>query len=364
MPLKCGIVGLPNVGKSTIFNALTAAGALAANYPFATIDPNVGVVTVPDPRIDQLSALLKPKKTLYTTVNFVDIAGLVKGASEGEGLGNQFLSHIREVDAIGHVVRCFDDTEVVHVEGSINPERDIAIIDTELVLKDMESVQKRFTQVERTAKTGDKDAKATLEVYTKVKKQLDDGQPVRHMNLSEHEQKVIADLFLLTTTPVLYICNVSESDVVNGNDYVKKVREIASKENARVVVISGKIESEIIELPEEERKGFLDSLGLKEPGLHSLIHETYALLDLVSFLTAGPDEVRAWTIHRGMKCPQAAGVIHTDFERGFICADVIWWEDYVKYRTEQACKDKGLLRTEGKEYVVRDGDVMHFKFNV
>ncbi len=364
MPLRCGIVGLPNVGKSTIFNALTAAGALAANYPFATIEPNVGVVTVPDERIDAISKLFNPKKSIYTTVNFVDIAGLVKGASEGEGLGNQFLSHIREVDAVGHVVRCFDDGDIVHVEGSVNPARDIGIIDTELILKDLESVSKRVSQYERTAKSGDKDAKLAFDVLTKVKNHLDQNRPVRQLKLDDNEKPVLDDLFLLTSKPVLYICNVSENDVVQGNDYVKKVAEIAKSENARMVVISGKIESEIAELPAEERNAFLESLGLKEPGLHTLIRETYELLDLVSFLTAGDIEVRAWTIKKGSTCPQAAGAIHSDFEKGFICADVMWWEDLVKYKTEQACKDKGLLRTEGKQYIVKDGDVMHFKFNV
>lgn len=364
MPLRCGIVGLPNVGKSTIFNALTAAGALAANYPFATIDPNVGVVTVPDERIDKLSALIKPKKTLYTTINFVDIAGLVKGANAGEGLGNQFLSHIREVDAIANVVRCFEDDDVVHVEGSVNPERDIEIINTELVLKDLESVSKKIGAAERQAKSGDKDAKLAFEVYTKIKNHLDSGKPTRLMNLTEAEARVASELFLLTSKPVLFICNVSESEVHTENAHVKKVREIAEQENARVVVISGKIESEIVELPKDERTDFLDSLGLKEPGLHSLIRETYTLLDLISFLTAGPEEVRAWTIPRGTKNPQAAGTIHSDFERGFICADVIWWEDFIKLGSEAACKEKGLVRTEGRDYIVKDGDVMHFKFNV
>lgn len=364
MPLKCGIVGLPNVGKSTIFNALTAAGALAANYPFATIEPNVGVVEVPDARIDALTKIYKPKKKIYTTVNFVDIAGLVKGANAGEGLGNQFLSHIREVDAIAQVVRCFDDPDVVHVEGTIDPQRDIEIITTELVLKDMETVQKKLSSLERTAKSGDKDARAAFDTLTKIKSRLDAGQPARLEPLGEQERRFVNDTFLLTMKPILYICNVREDQVASGNAYVETVAALAKKENARSVVISGKIESEIAELPVDERLAFLESVGLREPGLHALIRETYVLLDLNTFLTAGPDEVRAWTIPRGTKNPQAAGVIHSDFERGFICADVIWWEDVVKYGSEQACKDKGVLRTEGRDYVVKDGDVMHFKFNV
>ncbi len=364
MPVRCGIVGLPNVGKTTIFNALTAAGVDAANYPFSTKQPNIGVVTVPDKRVDMISAIVKPKSIVYTNVIFMDIAGLAKGANAGEGLGNQFLSQIREVDAIAHVVRCYDDPDVVHTEGSIDPERDIEIIDMELILKDIESVTKRIAGVERAARTGNKDAKAALELFTRVKNHLDDGKPARWLHLEDHERKSINELFLLSIKPVLYVCNVDEHHVTGDHPYVQAVRKMAERDHSGVVVIAGKIEAEIAQLKPEEQNAFLESLGLKEPGLHALIREAYHLLQLDTFITAGPEEVRAWTITRGAKAPQAAGAIHSDIEKGFIRAEVIWWEDYVKYKSEQACKDKGLMHLEGKDYVVKDGDVIYFRFNV
>lgn len=364
MGFRCGIVGLPNVGKSTIFNAISKAKAEASNYPFCTIDPNKGMVPVPDPRLDKLTSLVKPQKTIPTTMEFYDIAGLVAGASSGEGLGNKFLSHIREVEAILHVVRCFDDPNIVHVAGSVDPVRDIEVIDTELCLADLDSMTSKFQKAEKLARSGDKDAKIALPVYEKVKKYLEDGNPLRRMDLSDEERKIIRDMNFLTLKPVLYCCNVAEENLPGGGDAVAPVKKWAADEGAEVVVISGKVESELIDLSEEEQTEFLKELGLEEPGLNLLIRAGYKLLNLITYFTAGEKEVRAWTIRNATKAPGAAGVIHSDFERGFIRAEVMAYDDLVTYGSESAVKEKGLLRVEGKDYVVKDGDVMHFRFNV
>ncbi|GAA2884779.1 redox-regulated ATPase YchF [Enterococcus casseliflavus] len=366
MALTAGIVGLPNVGKSTLFNAITKAGAEAANYPFATIDPNVGMVEVPDWRLQRLTELVRPKKTVPTTFEFTDIAGIVRGASKGEGLGNQFLSHIRQVDAICHVVRCFDDDNITHVEGRVDPLADIDTINLELVLADLESVNKRYTRVAKIAKTKDKDAVAELAVLDKIKPVLEEGISARSIEFTDEEQRIVKSLFLLTTKPVLYVANVAEEDVADyeTNDYVNKVKEFAASENAEVIVISARAEEEIAELEEEDKAEFLEALGIEESGLDQLIRAAYDLLSLATYFTAGEQEVRAWTFRKGIKAPQAAGIIHTDFERGFIRAETVSFEDLNQYGTMQAAKEAGRVRLEGKDYVVQDGDVMLFRFNV
>ena len=367
MAISCGIVGLPNVGKSTLFNALSAAGAAVANYPFCTIEPNVGVVPVPDPRLDALSALYRPKSVVKATVNFVDIAGLVRGASQGEGLGNQFLANIRETDAICHVVRCFEDANIIHVEGRIDPVGDVQTIDTELCLKDLESVKKRIDRAKKALKgSAPKEERGILELCERLKLGLDAGIPVRAQTITPDEQPFVRDLFLLTSKRVFFVANVAEPQLAGADNdpHVMALCVHAARQGAPVVPICAAAEAEIAGLDEADRPAFLASLGLAAPGLHAVARTAYQILDLITFLTAGEDECRAWTIKRGAKAPQAAGAIHTDFERGFIKADVIWWEDLVKLGSEAACRSAAKLAVEGKEYVVRDGDVIHFKFNV
>lgn len=363
MGFKCGIVGLPNVGKSTLFNALTKAGIQAENYPFCTIEPNIGIVTVPDPRLEALSDIVKPQQIQATTMHFVDIAGLVKGASSGEGLGNQFLANIRETDAIAHVVRCFENTDVIHVEGRVDPLNDIEVINTELALADMDTVEKAIIKIQKTSKSGNKEAIFEKQTLEKIKAHLDEGHPVRILELSPEEELITRRLFLLTAKPVLYIANVDD-DGFENNPLLDKVKTLAAQENASVVALCAATEAELVELDDDDRKEFMADLGLDEPGLNRVIRAGYQLLGLQTYFTAGVKEVRAWTIRKGATAPQAAGVIHTDFEKGFIRAEVIAYDAFITHRGEQGAKEAGKLRLEGKDYVVADGDVMHFRFNV
>jgi ribosome-binding ATPase len=365
MALKCGIVGLPNVGKSTLFNCLSNAKAQSANFPFCTIEPNLGTTSVPDPRLEKLEEIVNPERVVPTTMEIVDIAGLVKGASKGEGLGNQFLANIRETDAILHVLRCFDDGNIIHVDGSVDPIRDKEIIDIELQLKDFETIEKKIQSSARVIKSGDKDAVKENELALRIKTGLEQGISVRGLGFTADEMDIIRSFNLITSKPVMYVCNVDEASVKSGNEYVERVKAAVAAENAEVLVIGAKIEADITELETyEERQMFLEELGLEEPGVNRLIRQAYHLLNLQTYFTAGVKEVRAWTIHKGMTAPQAASVIHSDFEKGFIRAEVMKYNDFIQYGSESAVKEAGKFKVEGKEYIVEDGDIMHFRFNV